>query len=134
MRKFYLCIFVIITSFTTAVAQKGGSVQGVAYDTLHKQPVAGATVTLLRQKDSSLASFSLADDNGRFDLTDIAPGQYRLMITHINFRNSNRLFTIGPSAMQVNLGQVLLHDRSATLEEVVVTTDAPPVTLVGDTI
>ncbi|WP_218029115.1 outer membrane beta-barrel protein [Segetibacter aerophilus] len=134
MRKVGLLIFSLIIFTTIALAQKGGTVQGVAFDTLLKQPVSGATVTLLRQKDSSLVSFSLADEKGRFDISDIASGDYRLMITHVNYRNSNKLFTVNSSNMRVDLGNVVMHNRSTMLEEVVVTFEAPPVTLNGDTI
>jgi len=55
--------------FTTALlAQKSGSVKGIAYDTISKQPVVGATVTLLERKDSSLVSFTLTGTDGRFEL------------------------------------------------------------------
>ena len=134
MGKLFTCLLVLVCLIFNVHAQKDGSVQGVAFDTLHKQSVPGATVTLLKQKDSSLVSFSLTDDKGTFELTNIASGQYRLMITHINYRTRNKLFTISAENTNIKLGQVIMHDVSTMLEEVVVTSEAPPVTLVGDTV
>ena len=92
MRKFYLSgIFVFFTIFS--FAQKNGSVKAIAFDTISRQPVAGATVTLMEKKDSSLVSFTMTDNAGRFELTGIPNGAYRLLITHVNYHSSNTFFT-----------------------------------------
>jgi hypothetical protein len=57
-----------------------------------------------------------------------------LLITHIGYHNSNRAFSISDSARNVDLGNVLMNDRTKVLEEVLVTNEAPPVTLIGDTV
>ena len=52
MKKIYLLLVIILPGLV-AVAQRG-SVKGTLTDTLAKQPVASATLTLLAKKDSSL--------------------------------------------------------------------------------
>ena len=84
------CLFFFFFLFSlTAFSQKNGSVKGVTYDELAKKPVPGATITLLAKKDSLLVSFTMSDNLGRFELTGIPVGEYRLLITHVNYRNSN---------------------------------------------
>jgi len=117
-----------------ASAQKNGSVKGIAFDTLAKQAVSNATITLMQKKDSSLISFTMTDNNGNFELTSIQNGEYRLLITHVNYHNHYEVFKIDDEHRNIDLGKIFMNDRNKVLSEVIVTNEAPPVTLVGDTI
>ncbi|HVZ96144.1 MAG TPA: outer membrane beta-barrel protein [Chitinophagaceae bacterium] len=133
MRKTFL-LLILFFSFLYSFSQKNGSIKGVAYDTLGKHPVPNATVTLLRNKDSSLVSFTMADRNGRFGFTNLAAGNYRLLITHIIYHNSVTNFSIDDNHKALDFGNIVMNDKSVVLNEVVVNAEAPPVTLLGDTI
>ena len=133
MRKIFL--FLLPVCFTiTGLAQKNGVVKGIAFDTISKETVAGATVTILERKDSSLVSFTMTGNDGRFQVSGLANGEYRVLISHINYHNSNKYFTITEAAKNAELGNVVMNDKVKVLEEVVLEVEAPPVTLVGDTI
>jgi Outer membrane protein beta-barrel family/CarboxypepD_reg-like domain len=133
MRKIYL-LPVSICFATTLFAQKNGSVKGIAFDTIGKQPVAAATVTVMEKKDSSLVSFTITDNEGRFELKGIPNGEYRLLITHVSYHNSNTFFTITNENKNAELGNIVMNDVNKVLSEVVVINEAPPVTLINDTI
>ena len=129
----YCFIFLFVILSTTAISQRG-TVTGVLFDTLAKQPVANATISLLQKKDSSLVSFTMTDNNGKFELKGIDNGEYRLMITHVNYHNSYKSFKIDDKTKNIGFGLIVMNDLTKVLDEVVVTNDAPPVTLVGDTV
>ena len=126
----------IITFLLLLLCSQGfsqnGSVKGVAFDTSINQAVPNATITVLKKKDSSLVTFSMADNNGKFELTEIPFGDYRLLISQVNYHNTNKNFTIDEEHRNVDLGNVTMYDRNKVLSEVVI--EAPPVTLLGDTI
>jgi cytochrome b involved in lipid metabolism len=133
MRKVYLLLLSVC--FTTALlAQKNGTVKGIAFDTISKQPLSGATVTVLEKKDSSLISFTMTGNDGRFELKGLANGDYRLLITHVNYHNSNTFFTITDINKNAEQGNVVMSDKTKVLEEVVLANEAAPVTLINDTI
>jgi hypothetical protein len=133
MRKIYMSLmFVLFAGF--AFAQRNGNIKGVAFDTLSRQPVAAATVTVVEKKDSSLVSFTMTDNEGRFQLNGIPNGEYRLMITHVNYHNNNIFFTVSDTSRNQDLGNINMNDKTKVLSEVVVTNEAPPVTMVDDTI
>ncbi len=125
-----LCLLAFFYSFS----QKSGVVKGIIYDTLAKKPVSGATITLMRSKDSSLVSFTVADKNGRFEITNIANGQYRLLISHINYHNAASDFKVDDTDKNIDLGNLIINNKSIVLSEVVLNKESPPVTLIGDTI
>lgn len=129
------CMFFFFSAFcTTALAQKNGTVRGIAFDTLSKQAVGSSTITVMQKKDSSLVSFSMTDNSGRFELSGLPNGEYRLLVTHVNYHNTDKFFKIDDEHKSVDLGNVVMNDLSKVLSEVVVTSEAPPVTLVDDTI
>lgn len=133
MKKLYLLIICCFL-YSFLLAQKNGVVKGIAFDTLSKQPVVAATVTLLLKKDSSLVSFAMTDSRGQFEIAGLANGEYRLLTTHVSYHNSSRLFAINDNNKQVNLGNIIMTDVSRMLSEVTVTAEAPPVTLIDDTV
>jgi hypothetical protein len=133
MKKLYLLTVCCIIS-SIAWAQKNGLVKGAVVDTLLKQPVLSATVTLLLKKDSSLVAFTMTGSKGQFEMAGLPNGDYRLLITHVNYHSSSKPFTLDDAHKQVNLGTIIMNDVTRVLSEVVVTAEAPPVTLIDDTV
>ncbi len=129
-----LLVFIFAFAFFAGIAQKSGTVKGVVYDTISKQPVSSATITVLQQKDSSLVTFTMTTSNGSFNLSNLEYGDYRLLVTHVGYHNSNKYFSITDANKNLDLGNVVLNDMTKVLEEVVLMAEAPPVTLIGDTI
>jgi hypothetical protein len=133
MRKIYLSLVLLLIT-VISYAQKNGSIKGVAFDTITKQPVASATVTLMEKKDSSLVSFTMTDNSGRFELTGIPNGEYRLLISHVNYHNNDIFFTISDNNKKPDLANIPMTDKNKVLAEVIVSNEAPPVTMVDDTV
>jgi hypothetical protein len=133
MRKFYF-LLICLCAFISVNAQKNGMVSGKLMDTSISKPIAGATVTVLDKKDSSLVSFTMTGNDGSFEIKGLAEGSYRLLITHINYHNSSKIFTVTAADKNAQLGRVAMNDLTKTMAEVEVTAEAPPVTLLNDTI
>ena len=127
-----LTIFLLLTALFSF--SQNGKVKGMAIDTSVNQAVANATITIMKKKDSSLVTFSMADNNGRFEITDLADGDYRLLLTQVNYRNAIKYFAIDNEHRSLDLGKIHMNDKNKVLSEVVITSEAPPVTLIGDTI
>src|SRR5436190_6495726 len=118
----------------TSSAQKSGNVKGVVFDTIAKQSVPAATITVLQAKDSSLVTFTMTNSRGEFSLTNVPYGDYRLLVTHVNYHNVNKYFTINDANKNIDLANIEVSDKNKVLEEVVLMAEAPPVTLIGDTV
>lgn len=125
MKKNYLLLIACCLAFA-AQAQKMGSIKGMLLDTIARQPVAAATITLLKKKDSSLVTFTMTNNKGNFELTGIAPGDYRLLISHVKYHTISKTVSINASDPDIHLPAIILHDLSRTLEEVVVNAESPP--------
>ena len=133
MRKIYFLLTILAISISS-FAQKNGSIKGIAFDTISKQPVSMATVTVVEKKDSSLVTFTMTDNKGYFELKGISNGEYRILITHVNYHNSNKYFKIEDAHKNVDLGNITMNDKYKVMDEVLIKNESPPVTMINDTV
>lgn len=116
MKKHLLLIFLLSVSITT-LAQKDGMVRGLVTDTSSKQALAEATVTILNAKDSTLVSFARTNKNGFFSIKGLDNGNYRLLITHIGYRNVNKFFLISDALKDIDFGTIIINNTSNMLDK-----------------
>jgi hypothetical protein len=129
-------LLILLSGFIwlTSSAQKNGNIKGLVFDTIAKQAVPAATITVLQSKDSSLVTFTMTNSRGEFSLANVPYGDYRLLVTHVNYHNVNKYFSINDANKNIDLPNIEVSDKNKVLEEVVVMAEAPPVTLIGDTV
>ena len=132
--KHFLLFLILISSTIVGAAQNDGVIRGAVVDTTVRQPVSNATVTVMNATDSSLIAFSRTNQNGVFSVKALGKGKYRLLITHIGYRNINRNFTLSDSVRDVDFGFLVISNKSEMLKEVTVTQEAAPVTIKNDTV
>jgi hypothetical protein len=133
MAKF-LFLALILGVVLRAGAQQNGKVSGTVVDTAVKTPVGSVTISILDKRDSSLVSFSMTGSDGKFEVSGLPKGEYRLMATHVNYHNKNIFFSITPEKPNAVLGELPFTDKFKSLDEIIVQAEAPPVTVRADTI
>lgn len=68
-----------------AATQELGALNGLVVNATTRQPVAGATVLLIRPEAVANAVAVTTDDRGRFTFSKIVPGTYRLLAEHDDY-------------------------------------------------
>jgi iron complex outermembrane recepter protein len=116
--------FLLLTAFTfvagIADAQVAGSVSGSVL--LQQKAVEGATISLLRAKDSAVVKLSIAGKDGRYLLQNISGGRYAVSVTAVGFRKAySRSFEISAAEPAVQLPAISLVATPKTLTDVNVT-------------
>lgn len=127
-----LFLFIFLPAVITVSAQKA-VVRAQLADTLQKQQLSNATVSLINAVDSSLIAFTRTDDNGNFYFDQLKAGKYRLSASQVNFHPQWKNFEIKKSDETLDLGTIYMKDKSI-MEEVTVTNQRPPVVVNGDTL
>ena len=126
MKQIFTLSVLILSFFSSALAQKtDGTIKGKLVDTAAKQPISEATVSVLNTKDSSLATFTLSNKQGAFEIKGLEEGDYQLVISHLGFETLKKAVSITASAKDLNLGDLQVQKEYKTLTGVVVTNDAP---------
>ncbi len=117
-------IFTILASLLivfSASAQTAGSLKGKLLDTLNKQSLKDASITVLDARDSSLEVFGLARPDGTFSLLNISFGQMIVSIKFQGYEPFSRKVTFSQSNASVDLGNIYLKTASNDLGNVTVT-------------
>lgn len=128
----------VATLFTSSVAlaqspvpatQAGaatGSLTGTVLDSVSRQPVAYATVVVLSAAppDKPISGVG-ADDAGKFLLTKLPAGTFRLRLSYVGYATRTRTVTVTSGATA--LGTMLLPAAATALTEAVVVGEKPVV-------
>ena len=126
MKKTFTLFLLLLSISILSNAQKpDGNIKGKLVDTLGKIAVADATISLMKSADSSLVTFTLSNQQGNFEIKGLAPGDYKLIISHQAYEPFTRVVSITESRKQVDLGEVRFNKNIKTLGEVVVTSNVP---------
>ena len=108
------------------MAQKAeGIVKGKLVDSTSKQPVPDATVTVVNAKDSALANFMLSTKQGTFEIKNLLPGDYRLLITSKGLEEIKKNFSITAQKPVYDFETLIMLKDYKMMEGVVITTESP---------
>ncbi|HEY0677176.1 MAG TPA: outer membrane beta-barrel protein, partial [Chitinophagaceae bacterium] len=117
-----------------ADAQKiEGIVRGSLKDSVSGQMLYDATVSVVRTRDSALISFTITSNSGYFEVRNLSPGDYRIIVSYQGFKTMKKSFSISAGNPLLDLGTIIMDRSYTTLDEVVVTDEAP-VKIKGDTL
>jgi outer membrane receptor protein involved in Fe transport len=120
MKNFITSLLITFTGFT-AVAQQG-TISGKVTDN-HQEPLAGATVLLLRLPDSVKIAGIAADLNGAYSFTKIAAGNYTVKAAMVSFPAVFKTVTF--SGADVPVPTLVLTEQKRALKEVIISTTIP---------
>ena len=103
-----------------------GSLTGTVLDSVSRQPVAYATVVLLpaAPPDKPITGVA-ADDAGKFSLTKLPAGSFRLRVSYVGYGTRTR--TVAVTAGATALGIIQLPAAATALTEAVVVGEKPVV-------
>ena len=96
----------------------------------NQEPVAFATLTLLKSRDSSLVKATISRENGRFNFKNIAADSYILRIKNLGYEDY--LKTLNFQGKALELGTISLVSGAEKLDEVTVVADKPMVQVLAD--
>ncbi|RZL18795.1 MAG: TonB-dependent receptor [Pedobacter sp.] len=118
--------FVLILSASAQIGGFGGAqkaavtgrVTATILDSLTKQPIDYATVSLVRIKDNKSVNGGVTDEKGKIILQNIAPGEYKLITGFMGYVNKQVLVTTTPEKPDMNAGNIVLRPTENVLKEV----------------
>lgn len=85
------------------------------------QMLSFVNVVLKTDKDSAFVTGTITAADGRFTLTDITPGNYRLECAFLGFQTLQAPVTVGTLSTYLDLGVLKMQEDARILQEVTVT-------------
>lgn len=118
-------IICIAFSLESAAQNKPGKITGTV-KTGQDKSIIGATVTLLKAKDSSIARVSVAGKDGRFEFENLAPGLYIVVVTATEHAKAySPKIEVVEGGPVVELKPIELNSKVKALNAVTVTAKRP---------
>ncbi|MDA3613449.1 outer membrane beta-barrel protein [Polluticaenibacter yanchengensis] len=132
MRRLFLLALLCMASVT--YAQKG-SISGIVKDSSINKNIALATISVFKAKDTSIVTYRLSDEDGRFKVPGLPLNEaLRCVITYSGYEAFRKEFTLTENLQDITFENIFMISTSMELDEVVITAERPPVTIKNDTI
>ncbi|GHE23402.1 carboxypeptidase-like regulatory domain-containing protein [Sphingobacterium griseoflavum] len=130
MKKTLLFFLFFLAHGIVLFAQQYGSIKGVVLNE-NKQPLEKATVSVIRDADSSVVTYTLTDQSGKFHLVRL-PAQHNLTlaISHVDGATKSIQLLLQEKELQ-DLDSITLETN--IMDEIIITA-APPIRMHGDTL
>lgn len=130
MLKRYILPLLMLFSIAS-IAQKG-TVKGKLIDSVGRQALRDASITVVEAQDSTLEAFGLSQNNGSFEVKNISSGKFIVNISFEGYKTVHKRLIISRDKLVVDLGEIFMKTKTKEFEEVVVT--EAPMKVKNDTI
>lgn len=132
LRQLLLILSVTLLSLS---AFSQGSLKGKLLDSLNKQPLSLATVTVFKAADTAIITYRLSSPEGDFRIPNLPLGTpCRVVVSFSGYSIYRHEFTPTSDTPVVDLGSIYLVPDAKSLDEVLVVSERPPIVIKKDTI
>ena len=132
--KITFCVVIAWLLFSSQLLGQG-TLTGKLVDSVGGQTLSLATITVFKAADTVIITYRLSDGNGAFKIPGLPLNVWsRAVISFSGYRGYRKEFTLTREQPMLDLGVIRLVNDPASLDEVVVTAERPPVTIKKDTI
>lgn len=115
------------------VSAQNATIKGQVVDTLNKQNLHHAVVSLLHSKDSVLYKFTRTLNDGSFAMQNLKQGKYVLLVSYPSYADYFDTLTLAENTV-LDLGKVMATTKAHLLSDVRVVSKIAAVRMKGDTI
>ena len=131
MPKFSLAL--IIICFNLTLFGQKTKIIGTILDGESTQPLIGAVVMLVQERDSLMAAYGVTDLDGKFVIENIKKGNYNLQITYVGYAMVQKYLQIDGTQNLITLGSIPLRVEGKLLEQVTISAEYIPIKITKDT-
>jgi len=119
-------IFILLISLSSSVvyAQNTVTISGIVKNKTNKSVVSYANIVVTTEKDSAFVSGTVTNNDGRFSLAGIKPGNYWLNISFVGFESKKQPLFVGSLSDFLEIPAIELKENANVLEGVTITTKA----------
>ena len=139
----HLVAFLLLTATVPALAQTTApaqqrqaaklNIRGTVFENQSLQPLEGAGVKLLNERDSMIAG-ATTKQNGQFLLPDIPAAVYTLQVSFMGFKTQKFKLTLPQRSGNFKVADVMMREDATVMQEAVVEGKLPEMTVIDDTV
>ncbi|MFN0083600.1 MAG: outer membrane beta-barrel protein, partial [Ferruginibacter sp.] len=129
--KSNLVFALFFTAFSGASYAQNAGIKGSVSDRTDGKPIVSATVSLLKQRDSSIVLTTVTSTGGSFAFINLAPDSFIVKVNALNYQEFVSFITLKNAVR--TLSTFVLDRQDKDLSTVTVVARTPPVVVKGDT-
>ncbi|MBJ7882333.1 outer membrane beta-barrel family protein [Gelidibacter salicanalis] len=124
MKLLILCCLIMCSTLTaqtsaTTTLLKEGSVSGTVLDAKLNAPLAYVSIVIKNGSNVNVTG-AITQEDGSFKISKLSEGTFSVLIQYMGYKTVTQSFQIGKDSYDVNLGNILLEEDVAALDEVTV--------------
>ncbi|MDL2144740.1 TonB-dependent receptor [Flavobacterium tructae] len=127
LKIFLVFALLVFKTFNATAQNSSATLSGLIKDKTTKSPLPYINVVLKTAKDQKMLFGTLTNEEGRFNLTNVATGNYTLEITAVGYKTKSQKIFVGTLSDFLDLNTIELEEDINTLSEVVVTSKSSEV-------
>ena len=112
-------IFLLLSNILSAQISSV-TVSGIVKNKTDKSPIPYVNIVLKNEKDSAFVAGTVTNDEGRFSIANIKPGNYYLDISNTNYNSKKQTLFIGSLSEFLEIPVIELDESATDLENVTV--------------
>jgi hypothetical protein len=133
MKQLFTLLINILTVIT--VSSQTGSINGNLRDSASGKPLGFATITVFKAKDTAIVTYRLSSPEGDFKVSGLPLDlPLRAIITFSGYQAFRKEFTLTAASSHLTFDSIAMPTTSQLLDEVIVVSERPPVSIKNDTI
>lgn len=126
IRLFFVLISIIAASVANAQVSSV-TISGMVKNKADKSAIPYVNVVVKNEKDNVFIAGTVTNDEGRFSIANIKPGNYRLEFSFMGFKNKEQPLFVGSLSAFLDIPIIELEEASTVLEGVTISAKASDV-------
>ncbi len=123
LRLFFILISIMVTSVAHAQVSSV-TISGIVKNKVDKSAIPYVNVVVKSEKDSAFVAGTVTNDEGRFSIAGIKPGNYHLEVSYMGFETTEQPLFIGSLSAFLDIPVIELGEKSTVLEGVTISAKA----------
>ena len=119
--RLFLVLVSIIAASVAKAQVSSVTISGIIKNKADKSTIPYVNVVVKNEKDSAFVAGTVTNDEGRFSIAGIKPGNYLLEISFMGFESRHQPLFIGSLSEFLDIPVIELNERSTVLEGVTIT-------------
>ena len=111
-------IFFLLCGFSVFAQESSITLSGLLKDKGANAPLSYVSIVIKTEKDSVFVTGTISNDEGRFNISGIKPGNYILAASLIGYTTKVQPLYVGSLSPYIDLGTIELDENISTLQEV----------------
>lgn len=128
-----ISFFILIIFLAIHNASAQSRIVGKLVDTVNFTPMAYGTVSLVRDFDSTLATFVFTRQDGSFTINTFEKGTFRLVVTRARFIDLELMIDLIDNDSLIDFGDINLTNKANLLQEIIIKERSAAIRVRGDT-